>query len=203
MTLRDHCIVALRMLLILTLLCGVFYPTAVTVSAHLFFPRQAGGSLLVSAGRITASRLLAYGNAGAGYFHFRPSACHWNTLPASASNLATSSAAWRDSLAVRHDRFISENDLAASAKVPVEMLCASGSGLDPHITPAAAHLQVARIVAGRGKAKPEEVQLHTLIDHAARRSWTTLWSAPLVNVCDLNYILDNTPEFSTLKQEQP
>lgn len=203
MTLRDHGMAALRMLLVLSLLCGVFYPTAVTVSAHLFFPRQAGGSLLVSEGRITASHLLAYGNAEAGYFHFRPSACRWNTLPASGSNLAPSSAAWRDSLALRHARFIRENGLAASAKVPVEMLCASSSGLDPHITPAAAHLQVARIIAGRGKAKPEEAQLHTLIDRAARRSWRTIWNAPWVNVCDLNYILDNTPEFSTLKQEQP
>ncbi|HOC89060.1 MAG TPA: potassium-transporting ATPase subunit C [bacterium] len=203
MTLHKLFIAALRMLLVLSLLCGVVYPTAVTVLAHLFFPQQAGGSLLVSQGRITASRLLAYGNAGAGYFHFRPSACRWNTLPASASNLALSSVAWRDSLAVRHDRFISENGLAASAKVPVEMLCASGSGLDPHITPAAAHLQVARIIANRGKAKPEEVRLHALIDRSARRSWRTLWSAPRVNVCNLNYILDNTPEFSTLKQEQP
>jgi K+-transporting ATPase ATPase C chain len=203
MNLRFHAFAALRMLLILTLLCGGLYAMAVTGLARLFFPVRSRGSLLVSNGRITASRLLAYENAGAAYFQFRPSASGYSALPGSAANFAPSSAAWQDSLGARRSRFIQENGLSDTTRVPVEMLCASGSGLDPHITAEAAHMQVARIVASRGGGEPEKQHLHELIDRAARRRWNMLRGRPLVNVCELNFILDNTGGFTILRREEP
>jgi potassium-transporting ATPase KdpC subunit len=193
----------LRMLLVLTLLCGGLYPAAVSLLAGLFFPDQAGGSLLVNGSRASASRLLAYGEAGTGYFHFRPSACGYSTLPGSGSNLAPSSKAWHDSLAVRRRHFLSENGLAETTQVPAEMLCASASGLDPHISPLAAHLQVARIVACRGGGPEDEQRLHALIEQTTREEWSVLQCAPCVNVCELNFALDNTFGMSTLQRERP
>lgn len=200
MNLRFHALAALRMLLILTLLCGGFYSMAVTGVAQLFFPDRCRGSLLTSNGRITASRLLAYGNVSAGYFQFRPSASNYSALPGSATNFAPSSAAWHDSLAVRRSRFICENGLTDSTRVPVEMLCASGSGLDPHITAEAAHMQVARIVASRGGGERENQKLHALIDQAAWPHWSLLREMKYVNVCELNFILDNNEGFITLRK---
>ncbi len=195
--------IALRLILFMTLFCGGLYPAAVTLLARLFFPHQAGGSLLRADGQISASQLLAYRDDDPGDFHFRPSACGWSTQPGAATNLAPSSAAWHDSLRVRRSRFLRENRLADTTVVPAEMLCASGSGLDPHITPGAAHLQVARITAHRGGSPDVARQLHALIDRAARRKLGNLWSTPLINVCELNFALDKNAGFTTLQREKP
>ncbi len=156
--------------------------------------------MLVAQRQISGSRLLAYKNPGEGYFHFRPSACDYNTLPGSAANFAPSSAAWRDSVQARRLRFIKENGLTDRVIVPVEMLCASASGLDPHISPAAAYLQVARIIAFREKGPEQAKQLNDMIAAVSQLQLAGLGEVPHVNVAELNFILDNTPEFSTLKK---
>jgi potassium-transporting ATPase KdpC subunit len=197
---RSNTLIALRMLLCFTFLCGGLYPVVVTLLAHGLFPQQANGSLFFAKGQIAGSRLLAYKNPGEGYFHFRPSACDYSTLPGSAANFAPSSAAWRDSVQARRCRFRKENNPADSSTVPVEMLCASASGLDPHISPAAAHMQVARIIAFRQKSPAHERRLNDMID-AASQPWLAGLAGPSrINVAELNFILDNTAEFSTLKK---
>ncbi|HOT97370.1 MAG TPA: potassium-transporting ATPase subunit C [bacterium] len=203
MKLRSDAVASLRMLLVMTLICGGLYPAAVTLLARLFFPHQAGGSLLRVEGQVSASRLLAYRDDDPVDFHFRPSACGWNTMPGTASNLAPSSGAWHDSLRVRRSRFLRENRLADTTRVPAEMLCSSGSGLDPDISPAAAHLQVMRIVMCRGGGPEETQQLHLLIDSATRQNSATLWGAPIVNVSELNYRLNKTYGFITLQKATP
>lgn len=190
---------AARLLLAMTLVCGGIYPLLITGVASGFFHRQAAGSLVVSSGRIVGSQLLAQGSPAAIYFHPRPSACGYNTLPGFGSNFALSSAAFRDSVAVRRTRFQRENGLPADAAVPVDMLCASGSGLDPHISPEAARMQIARIALARHLEVQARQQLEACVERMTeQRQWGVL-GQPRVNVLLLNLLLYNSEEFNTFK----
>ena len=188
--------IALRLLITLTVLCGGLYPLLITGLAHVFFPQQAGGSLLTQNGRIVGSRLLAQNSADAGYFHPRPSACAYHTLPGFASNFAVSSSAFRDSIAVRQNRLQKENKLSADDVVPVDMLCASASGLDPHISPAAARMQIARIAAARHLNAKTRKRLEEMVEQMTESRQLGFLGEPRVNVLALNFFLDNTNEFS-------
>jgi K+-transporting ATPase ATPase C chain len=168
----------------------------VTLLAQCLFPKQAKGSLVVLNGRLAGSGLLGQKNDNPGYFHPRPSACGYSTLPSGASNAAPTSAALRDSIAHRRIRFLNENGLPAGSAVPPEMLCASASGLDPHVSPEAAHLQEGRIALERGLNDVQKVRLNGLIDSlTVTRQWGFL-GEPRVNVFALNLMLDTMSEFS-------
>jgi len=136
------------------------------------FPRQAGGSLLFLNGHPAGSGLLGQKNDLTGYFHPRPSACGYSTLPSGASNAAPTSAALRDSIDHRRIRFLKENGLPVETVVPPEMLCASGSGLDPHISPEAARLQVERVARERNWNAMQTMRLKGLVnDMTESRQW--------------------------------
>jgi potassium-transporting ATPase KdpC subunit len=188
---------------VFTLLCGGLYPLAVTLLAQCLFPRQAGGSLVTLNGRLAGSALLGQKNDGPGYFHPRPSACEYSTLPSGASNAAPTSAALRDSIAHRKIRFLKENGLPARTAVPPEMLCASGSGLDPHIGPEAACLQAKRVALERGLNDAQTARLDGLINRLTEsRQWGFLGESR-VNVFALNLMLDTMPEFSNFHKGSP
>ena len=141
---------ALRLFAVLAALCGVLYPLAVTAIARVAFPSQATGSVVAdSAGQPVGSALLAQKTGSSRYFWPRPSAAGYATVASGASNLAPTSAKLHAAVRERAAALRAAHGLPADAPVPADLLLASGSGLDPHISPAAAEFQAARVAAAR------------------------------------------------------
>ncbi|HNX52728.1 MAG TPA: potassium-transporting ATPase subunit KdpC [Pontiellaceae bacterium] len=146
---KQILIPALRLLLMMTLLTGVIYPAAVTWAAHLLCPETAQGSLVYRDNRVVGSALLAQKFESPGYFRSRPSAAEWSTLPSGASNLGPASGKLQEQIKERADVWRDLLALPAKTPVPSDLLAASASGLDPHITLEAARFQVARVAQAR------------------------------------------------------
>jgi K+-transporting ATPase ATPase C chain len=187
---RQHLLPALRVTLVTLILTGLAYPLAVTGMAWLLFPRRAEGSLVADAsGRVVGSELLAQPFAGAAYFQPRPSAAGdkgYDPTSSGGSNLGPTSRRLRDQAAQLAERLAEENP-DAPGPAPVELVTASGSGLDPHLSPAAASWQVPRVARAR-QVSAERVRA-VMQDLAEGRD---LWilGEPRVNVLLLNLSLD-------------
>lgn len=179
---------ALLMLAILTFITGAVYPLIVTVVTQLEFPAQAHGSLLGDPGQPVGSRLLGQANDDPRYFWPRPSATGYNAMPSGASNLGPTNANLAGLVAERAIDFRAAHGLGAETLVPVEMLFASGSGLDPHISPDAARLQVGRIAEARGLY---EDRLIALVNAHIEGPQLGFLGDPRVNVLVLNLALDD------------
>lgn len=194
----SHIRPALVLFVLLTLLTGVAYPLAVTGMAQALFPAKANGSLITKDGHIIGSSLIGQNFAGAGYFHGRLSATSdtdpndstktisapYNAANSAGSNLAPTSRALLDRVAADTAKLKTENP---GVPVPAELVTTSASGLDPHISPAAALFQVPRIARARGLS---EEQLKTLIAAHTESRWLGLLGEPVVNVLALNLALD-------------
>jgi potassium-transporting ATPase KdpC subunit len=199
MKIRSVWLNSLLLLAALTVLCGGFYPLLVTFAAQGFFHDRANGSLLRMQGRVVGSSLLAQAFHAPGYFHARPSVSVYSTLPSAASNLAPTSAALRDSIDQRRLFFRKENGLGADTVVPIEMLCASGSGLDPHISPEAARLQASRVAFQRHFNGFQKRKLNdSIVRLTEPRQWG-VFGEPRINVLRLNLMLVDTAAFCTFK----
>lgn len=171
---------ALSVLAFMTLITGVVYPLAVTTVAQVVFPAQANGSLITDAkGTVRGSALIAQSFEGAEWFQSRPSAGGFATVASGASNLAPSNPA----LAERVTADAAQLSVAGQGVVPMALLTTSGSGLDPHLPPAAARYQIARIAAARG-VPVEKLEL-LLVTHTE----TPLVGPAVVNVLALNLAL--------------
>ena len=189
MQMARHLVPAILITVVLTLLLGVAYPLAVTGLAQLLFPDQARGSLLRRDGKVIGSRLIGQPFSGPGYFHPRPSAAGagYDPLASGGTNLGPTSRKLVDdqvgaaAAAARAER--------PGAPVPVDLVTSSGSGLDPHLTPAAAEFQVPRV--GRERGMPEEVVRQLVRRHTEGRQWGVL-GEPRVDVLELNFDLDAT-----------
>lgn len=179
---------ALLMLAILTFITGVVYPLVVAVVAQLEFPAQAYGSLLGDPGQPVGSRLIGQTNDDPRYFWPRPSATGYNAMPSGASNLGPTSATLAGLVAERAAGFRAAHGLGDEEPVPVEMLFASGSGLDPHISPDSARLQVGRIAVARGL---DEARLTALVAAHIEGPQLGFLGAARVNVLVLNLALDD------------
>ncbi len=175
------------------ILCGI-YPLVVYGAGKLFFSHQAEGSLLVDkSGTVRGSSLLAQNFTGAQYFHPRPSAAGANGFDASASsgsNLGPTSTNLFAAIAQRISDYRAENNLATNTPVPADAVTASASGLDPHITPANADLQIPRVAKARGIS---EEQLRKLVEQNTSGRDLGLFGEPRVNVMTLNFSLDTLP----------
>jgi potassium-transporting ATPase KdpC subunit len=179
----------LVLLALLTLLTGVVYPLAVTLAAQLLFPAQASGSLLRVDGRVVGSRLVGQAFDGPGWFHGRPSAtarCAYDGAASGGSNLGPLNPALAEAVAERAAA-LRAGDPGNDRPIPVELLTTSGSGLDPHISPAAAEWQVGRVARARG-LPPERVRA-LVAAHTEGRTFGVL-GEPRVNVLELNLALD-------------
>ena len=180
---------ALRMLVVLSVLTGFAYPYLVTGIAQLAFPRTANGSLIVEDGKSLGSSLIGQPFDDPKYFWGRPSATSpfgYNAAASSGSNLSPTNADLVKAVQGRVDA-LRAADPGNTAPVPVDLVTASGSGLDPHITPAAALYQVSRVARER-KFSPDTVR--TLVErHTEGRFWGLL-GEPRVNVLALNLALD-------------
>lgn len=180
---------AISLLIILTVLTGIAYPLLVTGVAQVIFPAQAGGSLIVRDGTVVGSRLIGQAFTDPKYFWSRPSATSPkpdNGLASSGSNLGPLNSALTDAVEGRIAA-LHAADPANDAPVPVDLVTASASGLDPDISLAAAYYQARRVARARGLA-PERVR--ALIAAHAKRSLLGVIGSPRVNVLELNLAVD-------------
>jgi K+-transporting ATPase ATPase C chain len=188
--------------LLWTIVTGVVYPLLITVIAHVAFKNQANGSLVTRDGKLVGSALLAQQFTGTNYFWPRPSACTYGTsasgiVASSGSNLGPTSAPLQTNVMNNIAAFISGNNLPTNTIVPADMVFASASGLDPHISPDAARLQIGRVAAARGVS---EDKVRALVDQFTEPpQWGFLGQAR-VNVLLLNVALDEMKSNKKLTQ---
>lgn len=179
---------ALTLLIVLTILTGILYPVAVTAIAQVAFPDQANGSLIERGDEIVGSKLLGQPFSKPEYFWGRLSATQpfpYNAAASSGSNYGPMHPALKTAAKARIESLQTDN--RDGDKVPVDLVTSSASGLDPHISPAAAELQVARVAAAR---KMEEDAVRRLVHrHTEGRQWG-VFGEPRVNVLELNLALD-------------
>jgi len=179
---------------IFTVLTGIIYPLVMTGVAQVAFHDQANGSLLMRNGTVVGSALIAQQFTGDKYFWPRPSAGSYATVPSGASNLGPTSQALQSNVTANATAFRSGNKLAADAPVPADMVFTSASGLDPHISPEAARLQVARVAAARGISAD---QVKALVEKSIEPPQWGIFGEPRVNVLQLNLALDDAEKPAT------
>ena len=188
---KTYILPAIRLLLVLTVITGIIYPLAMTLFASVAYNRQATGSMIVHNGKTVGSELIGQSFVSPKYFHSRPSAVGYNPLPSSGSNFGPTSKALQDSMGVYRKTFLLENSLGSDKIVPKDMLSTSGSGLDPHISPEAARLQIDRVAKTRKLSEAKRQRLYKLIDQYIEAPQFGLWGEPRVNVFRLNLALDS------------
>lgn len=187
---RNQPVSAIRTLIMMTLLTGFVYPVVLTVVAQALFPRASHGSLIERQGIVVGSELIAQRFTDDRYFWPRPSANDYNPIPSGGSNLGPTSKALRDSVRQRRAEFVSRNGLPAGTPVPEEMLTTSASGVDPHITPLSALLQVDRVARARGFSDLQRAGLERLVRSLVEPRQFGLFGEPRVNVLVLNLAVD-------------
>jgi K+-transporting ATPase ATPase C chain len=181
---------AVVLTLLLCLLTGLVYPGVVTGLAQLLFPRQANGSLIVRDGRVVGSALIGQTFTRPEYFHSRPSAAGagYDATASGGTNLGPTSRRLADTLIAGNVARVVEEDGAERGRVPADMVTASASGLDPHISPANAELQVARVARSRGVA---EDRIRAMLRAHTEGRQFGVFGEPRVNVLLLNLALDS------------
>jgi K+-transporting ATPase ATPase C chain len=177
---------SLVLFLLLTLLTGILYPLAMTLTAQVVFPAQANGSIISLDGQIHGSDLIAQPFTDPGYFWGRPSAAGYNGAASSGSNLGTNNPALVEAVQARIAALRSA-DPTNTAPIPVDLVTASASGLDPHISVAAAMYQVERVATARGI---DNDMLRTLVEKYTEGRQFFILGEPRVNVLRLNLALD-------------
>ena len=187
---RDVLVPAIGATLVTLLLTGLLYPIVMTGVARVLFPAKSEGSLVQdAAGNVVGSSLLAQGFARAGYFQPRPSAAGdkgWDPMSSGGSNLGPSSRKLQEAGAARLAALLKDNP-DAGGPPPVELVTASGSGLDPHLSPAAALWQAPRVAKARGVAHE---RVRALVDEYTEGRDLGVLGEPRVNVLELNLALD-------------
>jgi len=179
-----------RATLVTLLVTGLAYPLVMTGIAQIVFPRRANGSLVADDnGKVVGSELLAQNFSGSAYFHPRPSAAGdkgYDPLASGGSNLSPTSKKLRDEAAAQLEALTKENP-EVSGPPPVELVTASGSGLDPHLSPAGVMWQVPRVARARG-IEPARVQ--SLVEDLTEKRDLGILGEPRVNVLNLNLALN-------------
>ena len=175
-----------------SVIAGVFYPLIITIISQVAFKDQDNGSLVYRDGKLIGSAFMAQQFTGSNYFWPRPSACSYGTgasgiSASSGSNLGPTSGALQTNVINNAAAFISGNNLPTNTVVPADMVFASASGLDPHISPEAARLQIVRVAASRGLSQDK---VKELVQRFVEPPQWGFLGEPRVNVLLLNVALD-------------
>ncbi len=187
MNLFRHVYPAIALTIVLTVLLGIIYPFAITGLSYFFFREKAQGSLIEREGRVIGSRLIGQPFRGASYFHPRPSAAGsgYDATASGGTNLGpTSKQLFEEQVRGRAKQLHAENP---NVKIPIDLITSSGSGLDPHISPAAAEFQVPRVAGERGMSDEE---VRRLVNKYTEERQFGVLGEPRVNVLELNLALD-------------
>ena len=185
---KRNLLIAIWFTLVTTVLFGVLYPLSMTWLSQFLFPKQASGQLIERNGKVVGSAIIGQLFTGRGYFHSRPSSAGtgYDATSSGGSNLAPTNKTLIERVKGDVERARTEN---GSTAVPVDLVTASGSGLDPEISPAAAEFQVARVAKERNI--PEE-EVRSLVQKFRRDRQFGILGEPGVNVLELNLELDRT-----------
>jgi len=185
---KKNLLISVWMTIATTILLGIVYPLVVTGLAQVFFKDKANGQLIVQNGKVVGSRIIGQAFTGPAYFHSRPSAAGngYDAANSSPSNLGPTNPALLEVVKARIAE-LKAADPENSSPVPVDLVTASGSGLDPHISPAAAYYQVARVARSRHMS-PEA--LRRLVQQRIEGPQWGLFGEPRINVLLLNLALD-------------
>jgi potassium-transporting ATPase KdpC subunit len=181
---KKNLVTAVLMTIATTILLGIIYPLVVTGLAQVLFHDKANGQLIATDGKIIGSRIIGQAFTGPGYFHSRPSAVNYDAANSNGSQLGPTNQKLIDRVNGNVARLRAENPYVP---VPVDMVTASASGLDPEITLAAAAFQVHRVAIERGTPEAEIARI--VSEHTAGRTWGVL-GEPRVNVLELNLALN-------------
>ncbi len=183
---KKNLLISVWFTLVTTLMFGLIYPLGITGLAQVLFHDRANGQLVQQNGRVVGSRIIGQAFTGPGYFHSRPSAAGtgYDATASSGSNLAPTNRALLDRVKSDVQKLQAENPNSA---VPIDLVTASGSGLDPEISPAAAEFQIPRVARERGMSEAEVRAL--IAKHTLGRQFGVL-GEPRVNVLELNLELD-------------
>jgi K+-transporting ATPase ATPase C chain len=182
---KKNFVTAILMTIATTILLGIIYPLVVTGLAQILFHDKANGQLIESNGKIVGSRIIGQAFSGPGYFHSRPSAVSYDAANSNGSQWGPTNQKLIDRVKGDVATLHAENP---NVPIPVDMVTASASGLDPEITPAAAEFQVHRVALERGATEGEIRRI--VSEHTAGRTWGLLGEAR-VNVLELNLALDH------------
>lgn len=182
--------IALKIFLFFTVLTGIVYPLFITGIAQLVFPSKANGSLIVKDHKIIGSELIGQQFDSIIYFSSRPSAGSYNPLPSGGSNYGLTNSNLKKQVDERKQQFITFNQLDSLTEIPSEMLFASASGLDPHISHQAALLQVERIVHVRQFDDSKKQRLLRSISELSEAPQYLVFGEQRINVLLLNLTLD-------------
>jgi K+-transporting ATPase ATPase C chain len=180
---------AMRVFVVFSVLCGLVYPLFITVVSQSLFPWRSNGSIISKDNKILGSELIGQMFKSPKYFHGRPSATDpaYNASGSAGSNFGPSNAKFLEEVAKRIEQVLLENGLSPQTPIPADLVLASASGLDPHLSVESAMLQVKRVAKERSlsEAKVEEIARQH-IEHA----FLGIWGQPRVNVLKLNLAMD-------------
>jgi K+-transporting ATPase ATPase C chain len=184
---KRNLLISIWMTLATTVLLGIIYPLVVTGIAQVLYPHRANGEIIESRGKLVGSRLIGQPFTAAGYFHSRPSAAGpagYDPTQSQGSNLAPTNKALLDRVSASVQTLQAENP---NTPIPIDLVTASASGLDPDISPASAEFQIPRVAKER---KMSEADLRTVVQRHTQQRQFGILGEPRVNVLELNLDLD-------------
>jgi K+-transporting ATPase ATPase C chain len=191
---KTQTIIALKFLLVMTVLTGLIYPLFITGVAQVTYPSKANGSLILKDDKVIGSELIGQKFDSSIYFWSRPSVIGYNPIPSGATNYGPSSDTLRKQVIFRRDYFAEMNSIKDIISVPKEMIFASASGLDPHISPEAALLQVERISNARHLDNLQKEKLIERINDLTEAPQFLFLGEKRLNVLTLNIELNKFGE---------
>lgn len=181
---------SLKVFLFLTLITGIVYPLIITGVAQFTMKQKADGGFISVDRKIVGAELIGQKFENNKYFWSRPSAVDYNPLPSGGSNLGPTSTTLKKAVEDRKAVILKSQTIPEGTQIPSELLFASGSGLDPHISPAAAHFQIPRIIKARSWNDNKVNEITKLVDQMTEKSFFAFLFPPRVNVLKLNLALD-------------
>jgi potassium-transporting ATPase KdpC subunit len=187
---KTQTLIALKFLIVMIILTGIIYPLFMTGITQVAFPSEANGSLIKKDGRIIGSELIGQKFDSSIYFWSRPSAIDYNPIPSCGSNFGPTSDKLKKQVAERRKIFTSAHSIKDTSVIPKEMIFASASGLDPHISPEAAFLQIERIAKARKLNETQKQKVINLVRKNTEGAQYYLFGEPRINVLVLNLELN-------------